>query len=538
MNNLQRSMSLDQNPAHYIKQEAEEIVSIYTRLYPSRARHFIFREGKTPICEETSVIEEKVNFHPGQFGADYLGQMTVPGPSTDSLSVTIAATIPRPPLPSEYRQTTAPWVPQRPLAPLFKLYPMLYEHIRYLAEMRRKKMAGSRHRMTALPFGKGAGLFPVPAAPASDKKPSVLIGMHWLEVGGAEKLAFDTIRWAHEAGLRVFVVASVPELQRLQEKLPDSPDVIFLRLDRYLPHHLWPRYVEELIRAENIRLIHIHHCQPLYDSLPQVRVATPWVKVIDSTHIVEHSDGGYPRVSGVWSNFIDIHHVISGELIDYYRDVFHVMGKVRLGRMLDRDKDMQATPEFNMQAAQRSLHVGFIGRLYYQKRPVVVMEAFRRLARWAAQNKIELTASIVGEGPFLSTLHGLARRYGLQDQITFLPANTDVPALLEEMDILLLPSNNEGLALVCYEAIGHGCIPVSTNVGSQYEIVPPELLVPLSPRATVCQTLNVVDRLWRDPAFLAKQKQELVKAWSKISSDMTAREVLMPIYQEAALVEE
>lgn len=530
-------MPLDQNVADYIHQEAEKVISIYTRLYPSRELRFVFREGKNPIFGEAFVTEGKAALHPSQLGADYLGQMIVPGPKGDGLSVTVTSVIPRLPLPNEYQQTVAPWAPQRPLKPVFRLFPMLYEQIRYLAEMRRKKRSNGRHMITALPLGKGSGLFSAPEAPANDKRPAVLIGMHWLEVGGAEKLAFDTIRWAHEAGLRVFVVAGVPELQRLQGQLPDSPDITFLRLDRYLPHHLWPRYIEELIRAENIRLIHIHHCMPLYDALPQVRSMTPWVKVIDSTHIVEYADGGYPRVSGVWSNFIDLHHVISGELVDYYRNTFHVVGKVRLGRMLDRDRDMQATPEFNMQATQKSLHISFIGRLYYQKRPVIVMEAFRRLTRWAVQNHVELKASIVGEGPFLATLQGLARRYGLQDQITFLPADTDVPALLEQTDIMLLPSNNEGLALVCYEAIKHGCIPVSTDVGSQYEIVPPDLLVPLSPRATVHQILSIVDQLWRDPAFLARQKQELLKALSKISGDMTAREVLMPIYQDAALNE-
>jgi len=531
-------MSLYQNPEDYINQEAEKVVSIYKRLYPSRELRLVFKEGRSPILGETSVIEGRAALHHGQLGAEYLGQINVPGSSADGVPVTITSTIPRLPLPNEYRQTAAPWVPQRALKPVFKLSPMLYEQIRYIAEMLRKKRADRRHLMTALPLGKGSALFATPTAPVSSKKPSILVGMHWLEVGGAEKLAFDTIRWAHEAGLRVFVVASVAELQRLQDKLPSSPDVTFLRIDRYLPYHLWPHFIEELIRAENIRMIHIHHCPPLYDSLPQLRAIAPWVKIIDSTHIVEYADGGYPRVSAVWSNFIDIHHVISGELVDYYRDRFHVVGKVKLGRMLDRDSDMQATPEFNMQAAQTSLHVGFIGRLYYQKRPVVVMEAFRRLARWAKRNNVELTASIVGEGPFLETLQGLSRRYGLQDRVTFLPADTNVPALLEKTDILLLPSNNEGLALVCYEAIGHGCIPISTDVGSQYEIIPPDLLVPLSPRAAVRQILNVVDRLWREPAFLAKQKQDLVKAWNRISSDMTAREVLMPIYLDAAVTED
>lgn len=534
MKHLQQSTPLVQKSTDYISREVTEAISIYKCLYPGCELRFIFRIDEATISATATVSEGRAPLHVDLLGAGYLGQVNIPGPHDASPAVTISISIPRPPLPSERRQTDTPWQPQRPLRFIFRMAPMLYEQIRYLAEMARWRRADKSHRTSSLPFG-GSALFSKPRAPATGKRPAILVGMHWLEVGGAEKLGLDTIRWAREAGLRVFVVASVPELQRLKGQLPDSPDVTFLRLDRYLPHHLWPRYVEELVRAENIRLIHIHHCRPLYDALPHIRTATPWVKVIDSTHIVEYADGGYPRISGVWSNFIDMHHVISGQLEDYYRDKFLVVGKVRLGRMLDRREDAGALSGFRLQAGQKSLHISFIGRLYYQKRPIIVVETFRRLSRWAADNNVELSGSLVGEGPFLPAVQRLIQRYGLQDKVALLPADTDVPALLERSDLMLLPSNNEGLALVCYEAIGRGCIPLSTDVGSQYEVVPADLLVPLSPYDTVRETLGIVDRLWRDPAFLARQKQELTAAFSKLGRDMTAKEILMPIYEETAL---
>ena len=390
------------------------------------------------------------------------------------------------------------------------------------------------HSKVSLPRGRGSRLLGHPQPQISEKRPAILIAMHWLEVGGAEKLAFDTIDWALEAGLRVFVVSSVASIQRLSGKLPDSEDVQFIRLDRYLPHHLWPRFVEQLALDENIRIIHIHHCQPLYDALPQLTTMLPWVRIIDSTHIVEHADGGYPRSSGVWSNYIDMHHVISRQLARYYRDHFHTVGRVVLGRMLTRQEGPSTPPALRMKAGQKHLHVAFIGRLYYQKRPIVVIEALRALDRWARRNEVELRGTIVGEGPFLDPMKRLLQRYGLLDRIALEPAGTDVPATLERSDILLLPSNNEGLALVCYEALAHGCIPISTDVGAQDEIVPPALLVPPSPRAAVRGIVAAVDRLWRDAPFLATQKEALQSAWSELSRDPTAKEVLMPLYREAA----
>lgn len=521
--------------AEYVAQEVARATAIYRRLYPVETLDFVFFESQDPVWSAPTVTEGAFTFRPDHFTADYLGHLRLPGQSDTAPCITITLTIPRPPLPAELKQTDQPWTPPRALAALFALSPLSYEQIRWLTEMKRKRRSRRMHQMRSLPRGTGSSLFPLPqATPAPDKRPAILIGLHWLEVGGAEKLGFDCVEWALEAGLRVIVVAAVPSLQRLADRLPDHPDVEFIRLDRYLPHHLWPRYIEKLARAENIRIVHIHHCVPLYETLPQLRALLPDIRVIDSTHIVEYLDGGYPRISGVWSNFIDSHHVISGELVDYFRDQFRIPGKAVLGRMLTRPETPAPLPPVRLQAGQKTLSVIFIGRLYYQKRPVVVIGALRALAAWAQKNGVTLTATIVGEGPFLPVIRRLIQRYGLAGQVTLQPANANVPALLEKSDILLLPSNNEGLALVCYEAVAHGCIPVSTDVGSQNEVVPAELLLPLSPRGSVRGIVRAVDRLWRDPAFLEQQKTELHRLQARLAADPTAKEVLMPQYLAAA----
>lgn len=518
----------------HVAREVAEIVSIYTRLCPTQNLTFLFHEGKDPVWGAPEVTEGPATIAPHQMNAQFLGRLQRPGLHPAAPEVTISVAIPRQPLPSEQKLTDAPWAPIRRLGALHALSPLAYEQLRYQAEMWRKRRAGRHHATVSLPRGAGAALFPHPPEPQTDKRPAILIGMHWLEVGGAEKLGFDSISWALEAGLRVFVVAGVASIQRLADTLPDHPDLRFIRLDRYLPPQLWPRYVERLARDENIRLIHIHHCRQLYDALPHLRLTLPWVKVIDSTHIVEHADGGFPRVSGVWSEFIDTHHVISGELVDYFRDQFHVLGKVRLGRMLAPHDAGLSLPPLHMKAGQNTLHATFIGRLYYQKRPIIVVEALRALSVWARNNKVAFTATMVGEGPFLGAVQRLLQRYGLADAVQLMQANADVPALLRQSDVLLLPSNNEGLALVCYEAIEQGCIPISTDVGSQDEVVPADLLVPLAPRAAVQGIVAAIDNLWRDQAFIDRQQAEMQRLWGRISSDPTAKQALMPIYRAAA----
>jgi L-malate glycosyltransferase len=517
--------------------ELDEICAIYDVLYSNHSLTFVLLQGDGPEWGAPTVIEGPTVLGPHHVSGDYLGTFRRSGPKRDRGEVTVIVSIPRAPNPGETDNLDVPWHPARPLAAVFGMAPALYEEIRYFLEMTRKTRSIKRHSHKTLPRGTGTTVLPVQndlCLVSKDKRPAILIGFHWLEMGGAEKLGFDCVSWALEAGLRVFVVAAVPSLQRLAGRLPDHADVKFIRLDRYLPHHLWPRFVQHLAAEENIRLVHIHHCQPLYDSLPQLRVFVPWLKVLESTHIVEYANGGFPRISGVWSNFIDLHHVISGELTDYYRDRFGVVHNVRLGRMLDRHDDVRNLPSANLQSGQKKLHIAFVGRLYYQKRPVVMALTLRALDRWARANNIELTATIVGDGPFAPAIHRLLARYRLTERVEMMPGNTDVPALLERSDVLLLPSNNEGLALVCYEAIERGCIPITTDVGSQGEIVPQDLLVPLAPHRTVRETVRIVERLWKDESFLEKQQDAMRAAWARIAADPTAKEVLMPIYENAA----
>ncbi|MEX3314049.1 glycosyltransferase [Sulfitobacter sp. PS-8MA] len=507
--------------------------AIYEYIFLTQNLRYIIHEGENAIWSYPEIIEDVYFPSPRDMGAQFLGTVERPGLRDDSPEVTIKISIPRRALPSEKKQTDAPWRPQIGLGRVFAANPMVYEYIRYKAEMRRKHRS-ENHQTVSLPFSEGTKLLPKPKRPNIGKRPAILIGMHWLETGGAEKLGFDTIRWALETGLRVFVVVSTPSIQRLAHKLPEHPDVTFLRLDRWLQQHLWPRFIEKLVLRENITLVHNHHCIPLYETLPLLRSRMPWVKTLDSTHIVEHSDGGYPRVSGVWSNYLDMHHVISGELVTYLQRQFNVSrGKVVLGRMLDRAEGDSSPPELRFETGQQNLHVAFIGRMYYQKRPVVVVETLRALNEWAENNNVEFSATMVGEGPFESVVSRLLQRYGLGGKVAQKPSNVDIPSLLKRTDILILPSNNEGLALVCYEAVANGCIPISTRVGSQDELLPEELLTPLSPYKAVRESVSAVDRMWSDNSFLQRQKDVLARKWRSLSADPTAEEVLKPIYRAA-----
>lgn len=535
----------------YVRSEIETIVSIYRPLYPDARLRLMLYEGRSTVEVSVRIAHYEEFIEPHALVSGFLGCVEVapeaPNPNLHERIVSISASIPRRPTPADAALTEADWAPRgRFLKALFYLSPMRYEQLRYLRERHDERLSAThswrslpRHRGSIIMAKKADPVAPVPHNMPSQNhaaRPAILIGFHWLEVGGAEALAFDCVRWAQEAGLRVFVVAAVPSLHRLSGRLPEG--VTFLRIDRYLKHSDWPLFLEQLIRRENIRLIHIHHCVPLYAALAHLSVVAPWVKIIDSTHIIEYSDGGYPRVSGVWSDFIDVHHVISRQL---YQNFVHrftsPLGKVRLGRMIAKtlgDESVRLLGDPNLSSHATELTISFVGRLYYQKRPILVVLMMHKLNQWARRRGIDLTIHMVGEGPFSGACDGLVRRFRLQDVVRRYPANADVPAILAKTDLLLLPSSNEGLALVCYEAIENGALPLSTNVGGQSEITPPDLLMPREPSKALTKLIAIVERLWSDPDFLKRQHEALQKKYRELSSDPTAEDVLLPLYRAAA----
>lgn len=517
----------------YISQELAGVRFIYETLYPDLPveLHAWWEKARIPV---PAVHEQTPAYGAELLALSYIGRQQI-GPEATAAQPGKRALVA---IPSPYQLAQRgggdmPWR-QRPwhYRLMHRLSPLLAEQAKYLIERRWLARRPVRHKFSRLPFS--AGVLGVAAPAPADKPPAILIGLHWLDVGGAEKLGFDCIHWALEAGLRVIVVTGTEGAERQAHRLPQDPRVQLVRLSRYLPQGLHNAFIGRLIAQENIILTHNHHCVPLYDALPTIKLEHPHVVNLDSTHIVEYADGGYPRISGVWSNYLDHHHVISGELLNFYRQNFRVHGsKAVLGRLLDdAERSAEAAP-VRIRDGQTRCRVVFIGRMVHQKRPVVVAAIIRRLLKWGRRNGVEFSFDLVGEGPYRAALEHLLTRWRIAGQVRLHGAGTDVPALLAKSDVLLLPSANEGLALVCYEAIAAGCVPVSSDVGAQNEICPPQTLVPWSPHGAVRETAAVVERLLREPGFAASVETAQRAKLDALRAEPSAREVVMKIYRQA-----
>lgn len=78
---------------------------------------------------------------------------------------------------------------------------------------------------------------------------------------------------------------------------------------------------------------------------------------------------------------------------------------------------------------------------------------------------------MVGDGPERGAAEHLAHDLGLIGSVRFLGKRNDVPTLLREADVLLMPSEMESFGLAALEGMSSGVVPVGTNVGGVPELI-------------------------------------------------------------------
>ena len=101
---------------------------------------------------------------------------------------------------------------------------------------------------------------------------------------------------------------------------------------------------------------------------------------------------------------------------------------------------------------QDTLVIGHVGRICPQKNHDFLLEVFEELLKKHPNS----TLLIVGEGPTEGKIKLKCERMGLSDKVIFTGGRSDVPELLQAMDVFVFPSLFEGLGIANIEAQAAG----------------------------------------------------------------------------------
>jgi glycosyltransferase involved in cell wall biosynthesis len=117
--------------------------------------------------------------------------------------------------------------------------------------------------------------------------------------------------------------------------------------------------------------------------------------------------------------------------------------------------------------SEREQIVACLCRLCYQKGIDVLLQAWNLVHQELPQARL----LIAGTGPIQTQLEYMAQALGLTDSVEFVGLQNDIPALLRQCDMAVLPSRWEGMPNALLEAMACGLPCVATRVSGSEDII-------------------------------------------------------------------
>lgn len=160
----------------------------------------------------------------------------------------------------------------------------------------------------------------------------------------------------------------------------------------------------------------------------------------------------------------------------YCKKTFIVKNGINLDKY-NRNENLKKLYKKELNIDSNCRTIGFIGRFSYLKNPKYVIEIAEKLKL----KNFDFKIIMVGDGEDKYEFTKLAKERNIEAYIECLGYRNDVLNLLNIIDVIVMPSINEGVPLVAIEAqaLGVKCI-VSDNVSKEINITKNIEFIPLS----------------------------------------------------------
>lgn len=133
-----------------------------------------------------------------------------------------------------------------------------------------------------------------------------------------------------------------------------------------------------------------------------------------------------------------------------------------------------------------------VGSMAWRKGQDIIIKAMSQLPKNILDSyKLHL----IGSGAQMQELKEAVVKYNLEDHVCFYGNRNDVPELLKDMDIFIMPSLSEGLPMSMIEAIRQGMYVIGTDTGAIPEMIAPKCgkLVERDPNKIAETLTNVIN---------------------------------------------
>ena len=236
-----------------------------------------------------------------------------------------------------------------------------------------------------------------------------------------------------------------------------------------------------LISMENIEVVVINNRFGWHDPFApnQMKIAlNRFQPNIVEAHLARAAFlAGKIKPAGKWPLIAKTHNNINGK---YYRNMDVIVpttaqaAKSEYHRNIPQDKFAAVIPNFSrlkpvskVAKPVRIEKVFAAGRFVKKKGFNVLLEALAELK----SSDINFSLQIAGDGPEFSPLKALSTELGINENVQFLGLRNDVPNLIKNADLFVLPSLREPFGIIVLEAMAMGTPIIATRSEGPLEVL-------------------------------------------------------------------
>ncbi len=354
--------------------------------------------------------------------------------------------------------------------------------------------------------------------------------LHTLEVGGAEKLAYDiSNRFDESFSFSFFCLDALGYLSTLIEQ--EGGNVYcFGRKDGW-DFHLIKEFAE-LLTEKKVDIVHAHQYTPYFYAVLASFFSKRHPKVVFTEHGRHQPDkvrwkrvifnklfrpvtAAYTGVANFSKDSLATFEKIPADKIEV------IYNGIDLSRFPD-DCD-KAKLRKSLGFEEDKTLVGIIARLDPIKNHAVLIESISLLK----EQFPDIQLIIVGEGPMQKELQELVNELNLEDYVVFTGLRKDVPRILMALDLFVLPSTMEAMSVTLLEAMSASLPVVATDVGGNKEVVVPHVTGELVPPKDAEQLAGAIESIISAP----QKAVQMGKAGRKRVEDFFTFEQMIDNYK-------
>jgi glycosyltransferase involved in cell wall biosynthesis len=323
-----------------------------------------------------------------------------------------------------------------------------------------------------------------------------------LGVGGAENVLLEFARQIDRSQYEILLIATQSRDSRLLPEWRERADWVY-DLSQLVPGERAPRFLYSVAANWGLDLLVIQNSAAAYSILPALKEKLPAVRVIDILHAVDEDWDFFAATLDV-AEHLDRRIVISEAGRKRLEDMATPAEKIRLIRngvdlgYFDPARFERGRLRPQLRLKPSTAIVLFAGRLDPIKRPLLLPEVARELRRLRGAGAVHFV--VAGDGPEAARLRSVIQTHRLEKDFTLFGHVADIAELLAEADLLLIPSQGEGIPLVLLEALAMQVPVVACRAGAIEEALPPECGLLVEPGAyEETRLAEALDELLSDP---------------------------------------